>query len=199
MLKSGVHRLTAIVIVLVAMLLPPRPVFACTCAAPESPATGFAHADAVFVGTVTGISGQAPAPSLLDRLRSWVGLPVTGAFFARQLSVRVSDSWKGVTTADIEIHTGFGDADCGYNFRVGSQYVIYATKGQTGFETSICLRTIEVASGAADLQYLQTLPRLSLTAAPSTSPLPLLFLSLGMLVSLLLLTVWVRRRRHSSA
>jgi len=199
MLKSGAHRLTAIVIVLVAMLLPPRPVFACTCAAPESPATGFAHADAVFVGTVTGISGQAPAPSLLDRLRSWVGLPVTGAFFARQLSVRVSDSWKGVTTADIEIHTGFGDADCGYNFRVGSQYVIYATKGQTGFETSICLRTIEVASGAADLQYLQTLPRLSLTAAPSTSPLPLLFLSLGMLVSLLLLTVWVRRRRHSSA
>jgi len=199
MLKSGAHRLTAIVIVLVAMLLPPRPVFACTCAAPESPATGFAHADAVFVGTVTGISGQAPAPSLLDRLRSWVGLPVTGAFFARQVSVRVSDSWKGVTTADIEIHTGFGDADCGYNFRVGSQYVIYATKGQTGFETSICLRTIEVASGAADLQYLQTLPRLSLTAAPSTSPLPLLFLSLGMLVSLLLLTVWVRRRRHSSA
>jgi len=199
MLKSGVHRLTAIVIVLVAMLLPPRPVFACTCAAPESPATGFAHADAVFAGTVTGISGQAPAPSLLDRLRSWVGLPVTGAFFARQVSVRVSDSWKGVTTADIEIHTGFGDADCGFNFRVGSQYVIYATKGQTGFETSFCLRTIEVASGAADLQYFRTLPKLNLTATSKPPLVPLLLSGMALAGGILLWAVWARRRRNSSA
>jgi len=197
MLRHGVHRLAAIIIALGAMLLPVGPVFACSCAAPESPPTGFVHADAVFLGTVTGISAQPPAPSLLDRLRSWLGLPSTGPYYGRQVSVRVSDSWKGVTTATIELHTGFGDADCGYNFRVGSQYVIYATQGQTGLVTSICVRTIDVASGAADLQYLQTLPRLSLTAAPPTSPLPLLFSSLGLLGGILLLTVWARRRQLS--
>jgi len=179
------------------LLLPTGPVFACSCVPPEPPPTAFAQAKAVFVGTVTGITGQGLAPSLVELVRRWLSPSSPHAFYGRRVSVRVTDSWKGVTTANVELQTGYSSADCGYDFIVGNQYVIYAYQGQASLETNICRRTIDVASGASDLQYLQTLPKLGLTAAPSTPPLPLLFLSLGLLGGILLLTVWARRRQLS--
>jgi hypothetical protein len=39
------------------------------------------------------------------------------------------------------ISTGRGGGDCGYPFQIGTSYLVYATKGEAGFSTSICSGT----------------------------------------------------------
>jgi hypothetical protein len=57
---------------------------------------------------------------------------------------------------EIEILTGYGGGDCGYQFEVGIEYVIYAYKNSAGrLETGICMRTRPLAEAAEDVKYIR--------------------------------------------
>jgi hypothetical protein len=62
---------------------------------------------------------------------------------------------------EVEVMTGFGDADCGYPFKVGKQYLVYAShwgKDQKLY-AGICSRTRLLSEAEEDLAYFRNLPR----------------------------------------
>jgi hypothetical protein len=59
----------------------------------------------------------------------------------------------------VSVLTPDNDAECGYAFRMGERYVVYANRknGGNNLQVVLCSRTQPFASAAEDLQYFQTL------------------------------------------
>ena len=120
------------VIAIIALALVGPRARACSCAPPPPPAKALAQALAVFSGKVTRL-----APN-----RTLVWLDVT----------RI---WKGVKDRQILVSTASHEAACGFPFRVGETYLVYAT-GENGpmLRTGLCSRTKRLAEAAEDLTEL---------------------------------------------
>lgn len=171
---------------------------------PGSPSQTFADFDAVFMGEVTHlVDKRGVSVRWLDVLREWFGwapsLTPDPNAHGYQVTLNVLTSWKGVTTTPSQLSTGYGGGDCGYSFVVGAQYIVYASGALDALDVYICSRTAELSQAAADLTYLNTLPPLTLTAAPSSST-PLVFILCGgvlgsSVVALGLVWLWQRRRK----
>jgi hypothetical protein len=59
---------------------------------------------------------------------------------------------------EIEIVTGLGGGDCGYDFQIGADYVVYAYKNAEGrLETNICSRTRPLAEASEDMEYFRAM------------------------------------------
>lgn len=132
-------------ILLVLTALAPR-ADACSCMSSGPPCQNFFQVDAVFAGTVRTISeteGTQDPPSR----RRLVVFTIDGAF-------------RGVGGAAAEVTTGIGGGDCGYEFKQGQRYLVYAyrDKNTSRLTTSICSRTRPIAEAAEDLQFIQTMP-----------------------------------------
>lgn len=115
-----------------AISLPTSSARACSCAPPPPPLVALDQALAVFSGKVTRISAN----------RSLVWLEVHRA-------------WKGVKEPEMLVSTASHEAACGFPFRIGEHYLVYAT-GQNGpmLRTGLCSRTKRLAEAAADLAEL---------------------------------------------
>jgi hypothetical protein len=80
--------------------------------------------------------------------------------------MRVEEVLSGVASGqnEIEIATGMGDADCGYPFQPGLDYVVYAHKDVEGrLATSSCSRTRPLAQAAQDLRYFEEMAHAPVT------------------------------------
>jgi hypothetical protein len=135
---SGVSAL----LVLVAGLFAAPDAAACSCTTPGPACEGYWKASAVFLGRVESVSRQAgKLPSRMPGLR--------------RVRFAVIEGFSGVRTGTIEVTTGRGGGDCGFPFRAGAEYVVYASGGEQGapLHVSICSRTRETSAGAADLEY----------------------------------------------
>ena len=163
------------------LLVAPSRAWACSCVPPDPPPIAFANMEAVFVGNVTQISDP-----------SWPGGLVSSADPVRVV-LQVNDSWKGVTTATVLVETAVSGASCGYTFDVGKQYVVYAYDHDNNgvWATNMCTRTNDVANAAADLTYLNTLPKLALIS--TSAPVPVAVYVIGAAVGLVLaiVSVWL--------
>jgi hypothetical protein len=127
---------------LVGGLLVPRAAAACDCAA-STACRSVAHADAVFVGRVLSI---ADAPD--------------GQWPARVVRFAVAESFIGGQAGEAVVRTGQGGGDCGFRFDVGTTYVIYAHRTDTGaLSTGICSRTAKTALNGGELAMLRRLDR----------------------------------------
>lgn len=120
-------------------MLMPAEADACTCLPAGAPCQAYWDVDAVFVGRVESIEPLA-GRSLFRR---------------RVVTFTVVEPLKGaVTGTRVALRTGYGRGDCGYPFRKGLEYVVYAASGGNGeLETSICSRTRPVGRADADLEY----------------------------------------------
>jgi hypothetical protein len=117
----------------------PRSAEPCSCAAPGSPCSATWQADAVFVGRVVSIESS----------------PI-GA--GRLLQFAVVETFRGVRLSQVTLVTGYGQADCGYPFRMGESYVVYAHRSPEGqLSASSCTRTRPLAEASEDLSYLRSL------------------------------------------
>jgi hypothetical protein len=94
---------------------------ACLCLEPPPPIEAYKSSSAVFIGTV--VSGRLEGDS------------------ARRYEFRVEESLKGKLNDNVEVFTGRGGGDCGYNFEIGGKYLVYAGNFQEKLGTSICTRT----------------------------------------------------------
>ena len=111
---------------------------ACTCVPPPPPARAFAEADAVFMGKV-------------------ISFEFVENGYRRLAQISLVKIWKGDRSAMSEIYTASSSGACGYDFRVGETYVIYAYKDESGrLQTGLCRRTAQVDAATEDLNYLQT-------------------------------------------
>jgi putative intracellular protease/amidase len=76
-----------------------------------------------------------------------------------QVSLGVSRSYRGVQDKNIQVRTGLGGGDCGFDFEVGKQYLVYASADETGqLSTDICSGTALLEESQTSLSYLRGEP-----------------------------------------
>ena len=115
-------------------VMSPSRSFACSCAAPGTPAEALAESALVFRGTVTSIG-----PSDDDR----------------RLRVRfeVATVWKGSEAETVALATPSDTAACGYPFEEQVEYVVYSYDGAN---VALCSRTAPVEFAGEDLAAFET-------------------------------------------
>jgi hypothetical protein len=128
---------------------------ACSCGGSGGPCESYGAAAAVFVGTV--VSARENERIKTDRNDvDWT---------PRAIKFSVEQSYLGVAGTELEVFTGRGGGDCGYEFKIGQRYLVYAQRYQDKLTTSICTRTKPFSSASDDLAFLGTLS----SAAPGIS------------------------------
>lgn len=123
---------------------------ACSCVPSGPPCQSFWQADAVFSATVASKSNIANESGIdLKRKEQQV-----------VVKLLVEDVFRGALGGnDIEIVTGMGGGDCGYNFEKGKKYLVYAYESGNRLHAGICSRTRLLTEAAEDLAYFRNLPR----------------------------------------
>ena len=116
-----------------------RPASACSCVPPPPPEQALEEAEAVFVGMVTRLDQREPH----------------GRLPQVQVTLRVQRSFKGDLGSTVEIHTATSSAACGFSFREGQRYLVYAHPREDGprglLATSLCTRTAHLDHAREDL------------------------------------------------
>jgi hypothetical protein len=113
---------------------------ACTCAPSQSASQELERATAVFSGKVVEIKRHKQRSNL---------------FGSVEVKFKVNKVWKGVDEKTISIFTSSQSAACGYGFRAGRTYLVYAHGNEEGrLTTSICSRTRRLKDAREDLQEL---------------------------------------------
>jgi hypothetical protein len=130
----------AALVVLGLVLLSPSVASACSCVGDVPLCQSFWQADAVFSGEVL----------------SFENLGTNTLFQRRVARIRVERAWRGDVQGTVEVRTGAGGGDCGYSFRRGRKYLVYAYKTQDGkLTTGICSPTKLLDKAALDLAYFK--------------------------------------------
>jgi hypothetical protein len=133
-------RLLLILTLFFAVLLTGRPAHACTCMGSGAPCQAFFDVSAVFAGTVQSITDRT-GPSVFFR--------------ERRVRLVVAEAFRGVASQEVDVDTGNGGGDCGYSFKVGESYLVYAQLAKDGqtLTTSICTRTRPARDAQDDLAF----------------------------------------------
>jgi hypothetical protein len=73
---------------------------------------------------------------------------------------RVQERFRGATDSVVEVSTGRGGGDCGYPFKVGDIYLVYASRNKDNgiLYTGICSRTRPLEKAGEDMDFLRSLP-----------------------------------------
>jgi hypothetical protein len=132
--------------VLIVLWIAPVVASACSCA-PEVGESDQArvmnaskNASAVFVGKVVKVKK--------------VKDPATGLPIELIVEFKVDRAWNGVSKPRIAVQTAGNSAACGFEFRKGISYMVYAG-GDKQLSVYSCSRTsMLMTSGSADEQYL---------------------------------------------
>lgn len=125
-------------------------VYACSCTSEPPACEAFGGVSAVFVGRVVGAAQQKTYE--LDGTKE--------TFDVGSVHFAVEEAFSGVKgRGRVTVHSGTSGADCGYWFRRGVRYVVYAYGDEKGkLYTNICTRTRRVEDAAEDLAFLRALP-----------------------------------------
>lgn len=100
--------------------------FACTCVPSKGPAEDLKLAAAVFSGKVVEVRKHRQSEDIFARVEA---------------VLRVERAWKGGEEATISVFTASHSATCGYGFKKGRTYLVYAHKDAQGrLSTGICSR-----------------------------------------------------------
>lgn len=138
----------------------PSTAYACYCTPPDSPLVDLQRSNAVFSGTVTSIT-----PAQIQTVGG-------STYTTNRVMFQVATTWKGMSRSQIEILASGSSSSCGYEFKVGGSYLVYAYAyndhlsvsvgnrtlalpvGARRLSTGICTRTMPLASAGQDLAVL---------------------------------------------
>jgi hypothetical protein len=124
------------------MLVGVRSGLACTCAPPQSATQELKRATAVFSGKVLEAKRHKQSADL---------------FASVEVVFEVEKVWKGVDEKTVSIFTSSQSSACGYRFKEGRTYLVYAHGIAEGrLATSICSRTRRLKDAREDLKELGT-------------------------------------------
>nr|WP_249317010.1 hypothetical protein [Bacillus sp. FJAT-50079] len=141
-MKKAIVLLTFIFIGLLIIGSFPSIINACSCAELPSVEEEFERSKAVFSGKVIDIREKQS----LD------------GYTSNSVQFEVTNTWKGVEQSQIIITTGLGGGDCGFDFKEGKEYLVYAYEstmyGEESLVSIICGRTNKLSSSQEDLALL---------------------------------------------
>jgi hypothetical protein len=129
--------------------------FACSCMQTPPPCEAYWRAEAVFIGTVKEVSQI--------ELEEEVGGSIL-KYRNPLFHFSVDQTYRGVNGSQVAIMTGQGGGDCGFGFKIGEQYLVYAYRDHRKKEmlsTSICTRTRPIRGADEDLEYIRGLSKAS--------------------------------------
>jgi len=127
-MKLKLINLPVFIFVLMIFSFSAEQALACDCAAPPPVREAKEKAAAVFVGEV-------------------ISIKTVRGDYSREVTLKVTKTWKGVLSSQITIMTGGG---CGYFFEEGKSYLIYAYGDKEKPATGICSRTTAAGTEKAD-------------------------------------------------
>ncbi len=128
--------------------------FASACSCMITPIReAFEESTAVFSGKVVDVN----IPS---------GIFISSGDLAK-VTFEVSKIWKGSDYKTLVLTTARGGASCGYSFRKGEEYLVYAHGAENELQVSLCSRTKPLSEAGEDLTNLSKAP------ADSTGKFPL--------------------------
>lgn len=117
---------------------------ACSCAPIPEVAEGLERSELVVDGTVLGVEDRYVGWRKIKAWFQWrfgppFPSPVDDGFAVR---LKAHQVWKGEVVPEVTLYTSRDSAACGFPFRPGDRYVVYANLLQTGqYEASLCSRT----------------------------------------------------------
>jgi hypothetical protein len=128
------------------LLLAPAAARACSCVMQSPrPCARFWSAPVVFVGLV---AEEAKAEKDGD---GWA---------RRVFRLNVEESFRGGAAGTVEVLTGQGGGDCGYNFAVGTRYIVYAHPDRQGrLTTGICSATRPLEKAGEEIEFIRGLAK----------------------------------------
>ncbi len=164
---------------------------ACSCVELPSVKEEMDRSKAVFSGKVVGIKEK----------RSLKGDTSTSVLFD------VTKTWKGVRQSQIIINTGLSNADCGFDFTEGQEYLVYAKEstmyGAKSLVTTICDRTNGFDASKEDLKILGggTPPteKADLSGTFKGNPYRIWIAGLFMAIGIVAIFVLRGRKKHSKS
>jgi len=112
---------------------------------------------AVFTGIVTATDDPG-----IPRIAPGERPPPPDRYPQKQVTIKITNAFTGLDSSakEINIETGLGGGDCGYQFERGIEYIIYAFKKPDGrLSTGICSPTRPISDAAEDLTYLRQLAK----------------------------------------
>jgi hypothetical protein len=126
-----------------ALALLGRPVAACSCVyVPDQDhaCVSYPHTSSVFSGRVASVSVVRSNDEWQPRRRVF--------------HLEILEGFSGVDGTAVDVATGMGGGDCGFDFETGQSYLVYAHRLEDGsLSTSICSRTRSLDQAAADLDH----------------------------------------------
>jgi hypothetical protein len=113
-----------------------------------APCQEYWEAASVFVGTVS-YSSRVTVDDGSDFKRQ-----------QRLVRLSIDQVFRGIDGSEVEVLTGLGDGDCGYGFKLGGQYLVYAGRSKDNrLYTSICSRTRPLSEATEDLAFIRELTK----------------------------------------
>lgn len=136
-------RSTPILLAAVLGLALARSVSACSCMADfgaDKPCENYWGTESLFLG-------RAVSVEVMDEVDEEIPPP---PLWSRRFQFEVIEGFIGVEGPTVEVWTGRGGGDCGYEFKIGETYLVYSGRAKDGrLHTSSCGPT-QRASRAAD-------------------------------------------------
>lgn len=112
--------------------------YACSCVPPETAEQSFQTSRAIFSAKVLSITENKSK-------------------YIKVIKLKLKESWKGNLLKTFTITTAFSGGMCGYTFKVGREYLIYANgKDSKSLSTTNCTRTAILTSNK-DVEILDKL------------------------------------------
>ncbi len=106
------------------------------------------------------------------------------------VSMTVNRVWKGEIGTTTVVKTDAGEAACGFNFKPGSEYIVYAANDGGPLYTNVCMLTTPADYGAEHMAVLgDGYPPISQRATAPWLEMLLLFTGIAVV------TGWLTRRR----
>lgn len=161
-------RFHLLVSAIIALTFSSTPVLACKCVSPPpdiKTAQDLAQwtanrSDTIFEGRVESV--ELKWTLMQAKLGAVIPADIEEDSPAMQVSFDVSRSYRGAQQKNIRIRTGVGGGDCGFNFEVGEQYLVYAFADESGkLSAGICSGTALLEESKANLSYLRGEPIVS--------------------------------------
>lgn len=117
------------------IVLPAPSAHACSCIPPGSVPEEVEKTDVIFMGEVTAVTEESDT--------------------SFRVTFDLERKWKGLASQEtIDIWTPHDSAQCGYAFKVGESYVVYASEDM---RVNLCSSTKQKSEATEDIAYLEAI------------------------------------------
>lgn len=144
----------------------PSGLWACTCSKqPPGKCPGLQSDDVVFLGTVTEVAAVAPDATTAESAAAAANTNEANPGVAPQsiapitrYHFHIDEKFAGPDSPDIDVFSGGDDADCGYYFKKGQQYIVFTQQETEGrLFAVVCSQTRPASEGRALLPQLRSM------------------------------------------